>query len=48
MSLVVLALLSIAGFAGTSLTKAIAMALFGVIIATIGIDGQSAVPQQGR
>lgn len=44
-SLVVLALLSIAGFAGTSLTKAIAMALFGVIIATIGIDGQSAVPR---
>lgn len=44
-ALVVLAMLSVAGFAGDSLTKAIAMGIFGVVIATIGIDGQSAVPR---
>lgn len=44
-ALVILAMLSVAGFAGSSLAKAIAMGLFGVIIATIGIDGQSATPR---
>jgi putative tricarboxylic transport membrane protein len=42
-ALVVLALLSVAGFAGESVLKAIAMGVFGVIIATVGIDGQSAI-----
>ncbi|MEX1080028.1 MAG: tripartite tricarboxylate transporter permease [Homoserinimonas sp.] len=42
-ALVVLAMLSVAGFAGKSVVKAIAMGVFGVIIATIGIDGQSAI-----
>lgn len=42
-ALAILAMLSVAGFAGSSLAKAIAMGLLGVIIATIGIDGQSAV-----
>jgi putative tricarboxylic transport membrane protein len=40
-ALVILALLSVAGFAGESVVKAIAMGVFGVVIATVGIDGQS-------
>ncbi len=44
-ALMVLGLVGVIGFSGTSRTKGLAMAAFGLAIATIGLDPQTGVPR---